>query len=521
MKFKKFTASVLIFACIATMCFCLPHAHALSGQNEHVLEIKAGRLCNFQQVQTLLDNYFSTRRDVLLAEEKASLLSSRLAENVSDTTTLKRELQRTEAKSNLMKYHNVHTLEATNSAIVRSITPFAGSAQDTFQLDVYEWTWLTYNDGKGSDSDTMGYATEHLIIVAADEEDNYKIIEDVYDEHEILGAQPERTEDPTSDVPFEEDENNHPLQRNGVNSSSNIAYAVNSVVDYADNWVIHQYSPDNSMQNPGNYNTTTYGYYSADCANFVSQCMRAGGMVWDYGSGKDNGNWDGTQWWFDINPDPNYENYLVSPNSWRYVPKFILYWENQGYSKVFATSSNVYPGNPVVNNESHVGICVGYNSSGTPIVNAHNRDVYHVPYTMIGSGTLRTIKITTSNKMVNTPENATVISPTTTNQTTSQRYLSSGANHYYKITVTSSGYYTFESSYYNNTTFDTRAYLYRESKTSNGQTLYMYEIAADDDGGTGLNFKIRKYLSPGTYYLRVRAYSQTATGSYYLNYKKG
>jgi hypothetical protein len=242
-------------------------------------------------------------------------------------------------------------------------------------------------------------------------------------------------------------------------------------------------------------------------------------MSYDYGSGKDNGNWDGTQWWFDINPSPQYENYYVSPNSWRYVPKFIEYWVNQGYSKVSATDASVYPGNPVINDTAHVGICVGYNSAGKPIINAHNRDVYHVPYTMIGSGTRSTIKILTSNKMIYSPANATVITPTATNQIVSCN-ISAGSNRFYKITISAAGYYTFETSYYDNMKLDTYGYLYKESETSNSQTIYMVEIASNDDGGVGTNFLIREYLSVGTYYLRVRAFFSTDSGYCYLNYCK-
>ena len=329
--------------------------------------------------------------------------------------------------------------------------------------------------GSNSNIDEMGYATEHLITVAVDSSGMYKIIEDNYDESEILGVLHIQL-----DEVFQDAEPSRAAATAGVNSNTNVNYAVNSVVDYADAWVIHEYA--SNMQNPSYYNLATYGYYSADCANYTSQCMRAGGMVWDYGSGKDSGNWDGTQWWFDINPNPNYENYNVSPASWRYVPKFITYWENQGYARVSATASSVYPGNPVINNTGHVGICVGYNSSGTPIINAHNRDVYHVPYTMIGTGTRTTIQVSTTNKMVNTPANATSITPTTMTQITPLKYLSLGENHYYSFTVANAGYYTFESTYYNNIRFDTRAFLYKESQASNGQTLYMYEIARDDDG---------------------------------------
>lgn len=373
---------------------------------------------------------------------------------------------------------------------------------------------MQYNDGKGGPTDEMGYSTEHLITVRQVAKDRFEIIDDIYDESEILGDS--FISDDRDCRNGLEVSNLRNQLTSGVNS--NIAYKVNAVIDYADSWVVHEYSP--IMQNYNYYNLTTYGYYSADCANFVSQCMRAGGMNWDYGSGKNNNSWDGTQWWFDVNPNPNYENYNVSPPPWRFVSQFVEYWNNQGYVNVAATSSSVFPGNPVyVSN--HVGICVGYNSSGTPIINAHNRDVYHVPYTMIGTTQKNTIQITTNNTMINVPSNATVIVPTSVNQTTSLKHISAGENHFYRFTISVSDYYTFESAYYSNTPFDTKAYLYKDSQSSNGQTLYMYEVAKNDDGGTGLNFKIRTYLTAGKYYLRVCAFAPTASGYYYLNYMRG
>ena len=394
------------------------------------------------------------------------------------------------------------------------MSAFSRNANNVMILRVYEWTWLQYNDGKGGPTDEMGYSTEHLITVRQVAKDRFEIIDDIYDESEILGDS--FISDDRDCRNGLEVSNLRNQLTSGVNS--NIAYKVNAVIDYADSWVVHEYSP--IMQNYNYYNLTTYGYYSADCANFVSQCMRAGGMNWDYGSGKNNNSWDGTQWWFDVNPNPNYENYNVSPPPWRFVSQFVEYWNNQGYVSVAATSSSVFPGNPVyVSN--HVGICVGYNSSGTPIINAHNRDVYHVPYTMIGTTQKNTIQITTNNTMINVPSNATVIVPTSVNQTTSLKHISAGENHFYRFTISVSDYYTFESEYYSNTPFDTKAYLYKDSQSSNGQTLYMYEVAKNDDGGTGLNFKIRTYLTAGKYYLRVCAFAPTASGYYYLNYMRG
>ena len=302
---------------------------------------------------------------------------------------------------------------------------------------------------------------------------------------------------------------------NGINSNVNMD--VNALIDYADQYVVHEYSP--VMMNTSYYNSPEYGYYSnADCANFVSQCLRAGGMSFDYGTGKNNENPDATQWWYDTYTTPTNNNYNVSPLAWRYVPHFILYWTNQGYANVTATASNVYPGNPVLQGTNHVGICVGYNSAGTPIINAHNRDVYHVPYTMIGSSNRTTIQINTANKMVWKPSDATILSPTGTNQSI-LKSLTQGSNHYYKITVSGNDDYIFESTYHSGSNIDTKATLYKESVSSNGETLYLYEYTVDDNSGAGNNFKIDEHLFSGTYYLRVRAVSPTAYGQYYFNYR--
>ena len=42
------------------------------------------------------------------------------------------------------------------------------------------------------------------------------------------------------------------------------------------------------------------------------------------------------------------------------------------------------------------------------------------------------------------------------------------------------------------------------------------EVAADDDSGVDLNFRIEYTLDPGTHYVRVRGYNSTATGGYAL-----
>lgn len=508
---KKTITALLAFLMLMSF---IP-AYAFESNQSYQFDIQGGKLTRQPELQDVIDSYFSIRNAALNPTQSKSdkTFSREMQVLTTNQELVSKESSRLSAIDNMAQYHGVHVIKSANSANILDISYPEGrfSTSTPLTLEVYEWTWIEYNDGKGGPIDSMGYATNHTITMGQDADGEFAIQDDIYDESAILG------------VPLNQDSNltvssDISLAASGVNSGK--VLNLHNLIDYADKWVAHSY-PTQS-QNPSTYNKEVYGYYSKDCANFTSQCLAAGGMrTNDYGSGKNNGNWDGTQWWFDTYPDPQYENYDVSPPSWRYVPKFIEYWNNQGYSSVSATASNVYPGNPVINNTAHVGICVGYNSAGTPIINAHNQDVYHVPYTMIGTGTRSTIQISTSNRMVWKPSDATLITPTTTNQTSTVKYLSAGSNQYFKFTVTTAGYYTLESSYSDGVSFDTRAYLYKESETSNGQQMYLVEVAADDDSGEGVNFKIRENLAPGTYYLRVRAYSTDATGFYYLNYKRG
>ena len=46
------------------------------------------------------------------------------------------------------------------------------------------------------------------------------------------------------------------------------------------------------------------------------------------------------------------------------------------------------------------------------------------------------------------------------------------------------------------------------------------ELALNDDGGEGFNFRIEQYLQPGTYYVAVRAYSSSASGAFTLSFSE-
>lgn len=120
-----------------------------------------------------------------------------------------------------------------------------------------------------------------------------------------------------------------------------------------------------------NYNRRYVEYRGVVCANFVSQCLCAGGM-------------------------PLTDDWYPKSVNWINVSGHINHFKSYG-SFVTAQDANILKGNPVYydwnsnNIYDHVGICVGTNASGMPVVDAHTNNVFHVPWRMGNSGKRGTI----------------------------------------------------------------------------------------------------------------------------------
>ena len=87
---------------------------------------------------------------------------------------------------------------------------------------------------------------------------------------------------------------------------------------------------------------------------------------------------------------------------------------------------------------------------------------------------------------------------------------SQGESDWYRFIATVSGTYIIET--WAGTLTDNYMSLYGPNSTT---TL----LEGDDDNGTGNAAMITKVLSAGTYYLSIRAYSSTGTGTYTINVK--
>ena len=138
------------------------------------------------------------------------------------------------------------------------------------------------------------------------------------------------------------------------------SYSPDKAIAYADKWA--------TSRNP-KYRS----YPGVDCANFVSQCLKAGGMPVN------------DKWY---------------PASYAWVNCMGAISNFKKYGKFMkAKNNNVLRGNPVYydwngdGTYDHTSICVGKNSAGVPIIDAHTGDHYHAVWTLGSNGTRATIQL--------------------------------------------------------------------------------------------------------------------------------
>ena len=137
-------------------------------------------------------------------------------------------------------------------------------------------------------------------------------------------------------------------------------YSPDKAVAYADKWA--------TSRNP------KYKQYpGVDCCNFVSQCLYAGGM-------------------------PKNSTWYPASYDWINCSGAISNFKKYG-NFMSANDSNVLKGNPVYYDWNsngvydHTAICVGRNSAGTPIIDAHTGDHYHAAWRLGNNGKRATIQL--------------------------------------------------------------------------------------------------------------------------------
>lgn len=153
-------------------------------------------------------------------------------------------------------------------------------------------------------------------------------------------------------------------------------FNVSAAVSYAQKYT------DNSGAMEGTYNSSTYNIYKEknppqykgyDCANFISQCLYAGGL-------------NATQEWAPVYRGQNYKR-VTGGTTWVNASALFVYLRKQGfsYSKVSSNLKNIYKGDVVFmdfNNDGkadHSTICTGF-MNGVPVFCAHSNWRKNAPY---------------------------------------------------------------------------------------------------------------------------------------------
>lgn len=480
-------------------------AHIFSVMEEGTLE---------EALLETLNLYIKTRERAFSEQPAAQVLQyqANMQDCTASAAVLTKEAERAGAYDYLAE-REIYVADCASQAYIEAMSP-AGT--NRWVLNVYEWTWLDYSGERGRNTDQMGFGTDHILVVEKKSDGNYSILDDQYDDSEITGAGAS-VQTSADELVWQETIEAAEITASTASANYN-ALNVEAVVAYADEYVMRYASGTNNSS----YYNSAYGYIEGnDCANYVSQCLKAGGLP-------ENTNW---KWNGKTGTTPNAtKSWKGSISLYRQLSNETISAAQEAeseldgtkrclYTAMPGTASNIFPGNPVwcYADRGHVGICVGYNSSGVPIINAHTKDRYHYPYTQLSPNTY-TVQVVTYNKWGSTPTSANSLTITTTNQSVTT-YMYPQVSLWYKFTAPAAATYTFYSTNTQNAGYGVQATLYEAVQT--GGMSAMNEVAYDNNGGGSGNFWIEEALTAGkVYYLRIYADTYGSSGTISLWYKR-
>ncbi len=211
--------------------------------------------------------------------------------------------------------------------------------------------------------DNMGYEVEHTILLDYDFATRKGIVvSDAY--YEMIADFYSSSYTATEDIEDYTPVSSPDLILTNPASSYDRLVGVN----YAETWW--------NGHNPAYYTATS------DCANFVSQCLKAGYVPFI------SGNYS-TGWYADTGG---------GTAAWEIVSSADTFWQNQSVTRysVTANSSSTYSkcglGNPIYwlnapgsSATGHLMIITGFNSAGVPYYCAHNSNQHDVPISSLSS----------------------------------------------------------------------------------------------------------------------------------------
>ena len=263
--------------------------------------------------------------------------------------------------------------EQTLTRLIPGYTVTSCKEEDgAVMIDIDEWMTEGYTEGDQDIENVSAYRYYYTAVLEQDAAGNWEVV-DVTGTEKNFGwledAEVQQAQMGEEEQSEEQDDANiqGAADTNGMKSSSlktygdgKYTYDADDAIAYADKWA--------TSRNP------EYRQYSGvDCCNFVSQCLYAGGM-------------------------PKNKSWYPASYAWINCSGAIDNFKNYG-KFMSANSGNVLRGNPVYYDWNsngvydHTAICVGKNSSGTPMIDAHTGDHYHVTWSLGSNGKRATIQL--------------------------------------------------------------------------------------------------------------------------------
>ena len=489
------------------------------------VSVGEGRI-NVPSLQKVIDSYFSAR-EKSFGNFDADASDGDMYNTASDRIS-RAEQNRADLLSMEMQLEEIEVKKAMCFPYVVS----AAMSDEVAAAKIYEWTVIEYTPVGSLIVDVMGYANEHVVFLEKDES-QWVIVADEYEEIGFSSSEKElralsvecefeasvqqtlregiKTIDHSNTAKLASQffEYTEKYQNENINSQRayNGGLNVEAIVKYADTWVPHFYSA-NVYMNPSYYNPEYDIGGGSDCQNYVSQCLEAGGVA--------------------ATPNWYYSSASSVAAAWIHVTALHNLWSNTVITENVSTSGkNIYPGNPVYylrgDGTGHTTICVGYNSAGVPIINGHNRDMYHMTYQFGGESqyTQKTLKFINSDEYGYNPGNAENLGAISSSVTQSTEMDAESAQ-WFQFTVPSAGTYRiYSSTHGSNSAIDLHASLYLQSASTNAsKTMYMVGYGSDDNSGSGKHFRISRSLPAGTFYICVRGNSAADSGFYKINIER-
>lgn len=359
---KKKTLACLLLIGVT---FCSIASTPYAGENQSSIgELTLEEVIGNEQIQEEINTYLNSKLD--------SSVITMSAQAVNLTGVQKNQINRAEG---FQSFEKRGALEFTNVEIASTIKEILAQSEEELTLQVYEWTSISYLASFEAEvEDVMGYGVYHEMTFTLNNGE-YELVNDSFDERFITGV---CSTDYATAVEVNEPEPclveemlSADLEKAAVMAVST-TYDVNAAINYANQYcgiISRDYSNDDGIpvsgNNPGAYNPAYTYYPDADCANFISQCLYSGGLT------KDSAWKTYTREWINARA---LADYLTNTKGFSSYP-------------VSTEGTNIYPGNPVywINQKAsspsgHQMICTGYNSSGVPVLNGHNSDMFRVPY---------------------------------------------------------------------------------------------------------------------------------------------